>query len=86
MRASTKPKQVKFTHQRKRYKFPSLVLAAKHFNIPVVPVYQRMRKGWKVRLALVTPLRACKVRAYKPNPEVAAFYIDRATPISLAKH
>lgn len=85
-RASTQPKAVKFIHKGKQYKFPSLVLAAKHFNIPIVPVYARIRIGWKPRLALTTPLRNCKVRAYKPNPEVSAFYINRLTPISTAKH
>lgn len=85
-RASTQPKTVKFTHKGKRYKFASLVLAAKHFNIPVVPVYARIKNGWKSRLALITPLRNCKVRAYKPNPEVAAFYINRIPVVSLAKH
>lgn len=66
--------------------FTSISDAARAFHIPVIPVYQRLRLGWKLRKALTAPLAPRKVRAYKPNPDVLAYKANKMGEAGATKH
>lgn len=66
--------------------FPSLIAACRHFKIPSTPVRKRISRGWKVREAILTPLRAYKNPPYKPSKLVIDFKASRTKPISMVLH
>ncbi len=79
-------RKVRIKVGKKYLSFPSITAACRHFKIPNVPVRQRIRRGWKVREALLTKLRGYINPPYKPSKYAIDYKASKAKPISLAVH